>query len=282
MSASGSSTSAGTPTSSGTGASLTSSVPSSSFLRPDPSFPANPGPSGSGMPPPQCNDPQGCSSQPPPPATLYLYTFLSTLIILLLVSAGIIARSVVLRRRQQLAIANGTWIPPTVRLRENYTTRPRPIMFDAYAVPGKGGLEERWNAMQPFSACDIVPPQATKAPVPLPLPLPQADSIRTPLRDAARDEIRSVVRLHNPFRRRPPPAPPPAPPPVEQACTPPPVEPDTRQVHVAFLVSMPSLPPQNSEDLPYIEFGVLEAGVVDRGKTSEQSEGWVGDLATKA
>ncbi|KAJ7110738.1 hypothetical protein C8R43DRAFT_1139303 [Mycena crocata] len=240
------------------------------------SFLQGPGPSSSPTSPPTgCNDPHGCNS--PPPAALYLYTFLSTLIILLLVSSGIIARTIVLRRQQQRAIANGTWIPPTVRLREHYPTRPRPIMFNAYAAAGKGGIEERWNSMQPFSVSEILPP-ATKPPTPIPLPLPQADSIRTPFPDAARNEMRGVACLLNPFPR-PTPLPPSTP--VEAAIAPPPMDPDTRQVSMAFLVSMPSLSPHNPDRLPYIEFAVLEAEVVDRGKTSEKLDGGPADLEIK-
>ncbi|KAJ7037800.1 hypothetical protein C8F04DRAFT_1091565 [Mycena alexandri] len=232
-----------------------------------------------------CNDSQNCSA--PPPATLYLYTFLSTLIILLLVSAGIIARSVVLRRRQRIAIANGTW--PANRRRENYlATRKRPVMFDTYVAapqPGDGSKpdegEERWSAMKPFSASDIAPPPMK--PAPLPLPVSVAHS--APMRQATLDQMRSVVHRYNPFHS------PPAPPsPVEPSAPPPPLPPtdpsmshssySPSQVRVAFLVAMPSPPEQeqqqlaeddDEEELPYLEFGVLDVDVVDLGRTSSQS-----------
>ncbi|KAJ7670655.1 hypothetical protein DFH06DRAFT_1320588 [Mycena polygramma] len=285
-------------TSSALSESATSSSSSSSFGSSarvsGPTFTFTPSPSGN---PPQCGDPQGCGS--PPPATLYLYTFLSTLIILMLVSAGIIARSVVLRRRQRLAIANGTWVSP--RPRENYAARPRPVMFDAYlaaAADGKKEDEERWSAMKPFSASDVAPPR--KTPVLPPMESPQAP--HEPIRRAARDQMRSVVRLYSPFRslQLPPPAPPP-PPMIELApssssstSAPPRSSPSPTQLRVALLVAMPfepSTPKQkeddadaDDEDLPYLEFGVLEADVVDVGRTSGGEEGVSAgaDLDTKS
>ncbi|KAF7338842.1 hypothetical protein MSAN_02207100 [Mycena sanguinolenta] len=146
-----------TPSSSSLGSSRSSFAASSSS-----SLAGSPSPSSNSGSQPPCTSPQGCPTGAPPPATLYLYTFLSTLIILLLVSGGIIARSVVLRRRQQIAIANGTWIPP--QRRENYSNRPRPLMFDAYLAMSAHGSkaknddEERWSCMKPFSASDISSP----------------------------------------------------------------------------------------------------------------------------
>ncbi|KAJ6596338.1 hypothetical protein DFH09DRAFT_1407508 [Mycena vulgaris] len=206
-----------------------------------PSFP----PRQSGMPPgAPCNDPQGCNA--PPPATLYLYTFLSTLIILLMVSGGIIARSVVLRRRQQIAIANGTWVSPTRRRESHYTTRPKPVMFDAYvAVDGKNGKEERWATIKPFFASDVAP----HIKCPLPPPHPETLLPSRAMRDV----------FYNPFR------PPPAPPPPAVEPVPPPLPAAATQIRVATLIAMPS---QDMEDLPYLEFGVLEADVVDHGKMS--------------
>ncbi|KAJ7719936.1 hypothetical protein B0H16DRAFT_393644 [Mycena metata] len=230
-----------------------------------------------------CNDLQNCSS--PPPATLYLYTFLSTLIILLLVSAGIITRSVFLRRRQRLAIANGTW--PANRRRENYlATRKRPVMYETYVAPPRSGgrskhdEEERWSAMKPFSASDIAPPPMK----PTPLPLPMSVAHTTSMQHSAAGQMRSVVHRYNPFRS------PPAPPsPVELSAPPPPLPPtdppmshtsySPSQVRVAFLVAMPSPPEQDQqlveddgeEELPYLEVGVLDVDVVDPGRMSSQS-----------
>ncbi|KAJ7306198.1 hypothetical protein DFH08DRAFT_902367 [Mycena albidolilacea] len=212
-----------------------------------------------------CDGPGGCSA--PPPATLYLYTFLSTLIILLMVSGGIITRSVVLRRRQQIAIANGTWVNP--HRRENYNNRPRPVMFDAYVATDTGGKnekeEERWASMKPFSASDCAPPAKSKPPVES-----GEASGHPPIRRTAQDQLRlSLVRLwHNPFRAPPAPPPPPA------------IEPESQpdlipsQVRVAFLVAMPwqGMSPKNEEEeeeeLPYLEFGVLDVDVADLGKLS--------------
>ncbi|KAJ6481309.1 hypothetical protein C8R47DRAFT_595359 [Mycena vitilis] len=271
-----------TPTSSSSSSSFGSGIRSQG-----PTFTFTPSPSGN---PPQCGDPQGCGS--PPPATLYLYTFLSTLIILMLVSAGIIARSVVLRRRQRLAIANGTWVSP--RPRENYAARPRPVIFDAYlaaaAADGKNEDEERWTAMKPFSASDIAPPGKTPA---LP-PVESPPAPHEPIRRVAREQMRSVVRRYSPFRplQLPPPAPPP--PMIELApssssssssaapCS----SPSPTQLRVALLIAMPFEPStpkpkvedaadgdDEDEDLPYLEFGVLEAEVLDTGRTSGGEEG---------
>ncbi|KAJ7216747.1 hypothetical protein B0H12DRAFT_342991 [Mycena haematopus] len=226
--------------------------------------------------PPFCTNPQGCPSGAPPPATLYLYTFLSTLIVLLLVSGGIIARSIVLRRRQQVAIANGTWVPP--QRRENYTIRPRPVLFEAYLAMGMHGSkikndeEERWSSMKPISASDIAPPVK---PVAVRPPVESAHNAHTPIRRAARDQIRSLVRLHTPFH--PPPVPPP-PPPIELVPQPPRISSPSDKVRVALLVAMPwqEVSPQKDEDevlLPYLEFGVLDADVVDLGKISGEGEG---------
>ncbi|KAJ7441089.1 hypothetical protein FB451DRAFT_119536 [Mycena latifolia] len=210
------------------------------------------GPPGMGMPPPpQCTDPQGCNA--PPPATLYLYTFLSTLIILLLVSGGIIARSVVLRRRQQIAIANG-WVPAPRRRENTYTTRPKPVMFDAYVVVDEPkSRAERWTAMKPFSASDVVPPPT----VPVSPPQPEPPQPARPTRSV----------FITPFRAPSPPPPPtfePAPPPSPSNST---------EVRVAVLVAMPSQdPPQDAEDLPYLEFGIVDVELVDNGKMSSQSD----------
>jgi hypothetical protein len=264
-----SSTSSGSSArSSSLGSSATSSVSSSvgsTAQGTSPTFtgfphpPPTGGPGGSNSP--QCNDPQGCAA--PPPATLYLYTFLSTLIILLLVSGGIIARSVVLRRRQQIAIANGTWAGP--RRRENFSNRPRPVVFEAYiATESQNDDEERWSSLKPFSASNVAPPTKT------PFPPPPASPHHVPIRRAARDQMRSILRLHNPFRSPPPPPPPPTielPP--QSSVIPSPSD----KVRVALLVAMPWQEPstptlEEEEELPYLEFGVLDVDVVDLGKTS--------------
>ncbi|KAJ6469316.1 hypothetical protein C8R45DRAFT_1016659 [Mycena sanguinolenta] len=265
-----------TPSSSTLGSSTSSfastSLSSSAGSVPSTSFPPTMSNNSGSQPP--CTNPQGCPNGAPPPATLYLYTFLSTLIILLLVSGGIIARSIVLRRRQQIAIANGTWIPP--QRRENYSNRPRPLMFDAYLAVGTHGTkakiddEERWSSMKPFSASDISPPPV-KSIVVSP-PVESVHDLHAPIRRAARAQIRNLMHLHSPFH--PPPAPPPpAPPPIELIPQPTTIPSLTEKVRIALLVAMPwQGVPQDKEDdeefLPHLEFGVLDADVVDVGKAS--------------
>ncbi|KAJ7859385.1 hypothetical protein B0H14DRAFT_2747162 [Mycena olivaceomarginata] len=248
MSSSSSRSSAGGSSRTSFVASSSSSSAGSSGLQTSPSFTGFPPsqPSGSaGSQHPMCDGPGGCS---PPPATLYLYTFLSTLIILLMVSGGIITRSVVLRRRQQIAIANGTWDNP--HRRENYSNRPRPVMFDAYVATDTGGKnekeEERWASMKPFSASDCAPPAKPKPPVES-----GEASGHPPIRHTARDQLRrSLVRASAP----------PPPPAIELES-----QPDLipSKVRVAFLVAMPwqGVSPKNEEEeeeeVPYLEFGVL-------------------------
>ncbi|KAJ7154531.1 hypothetical protein C8R46DRAFT_1227369 [Mycena filopes] len=270
-----------------------------------PSLPFPPHPSGDNSTPGSgpCSDPQGCGT--PPPATLYLYTFLSTLIILLVVSAGIITRSVVLRRRQQRAIADGTWVPPGRRRENAPGTRRRPVMFHAHVGARNTTLDQAeveakevgWGAMKPFSASDIAPPPLKPPAAVAPL-IPATDP---PGQRAARAQIQSVVRRYNPFRAPPPPplpVPPPPPPPLPTPPPPAASEPySPTQVRVAFLVAMPSPPPpldqhhqqylyqqgQQEKDkggagdgggdeeglqLPHLEFGVLDADVVDPGRRS--------------
>ncbi|KAJ7077608.1 hypothetical protein C8R44DRAFT_992879 [Mycena epipterygia] len=235
-----------------------SSSAGSSGKGPGPSLPLPPTPPPSGISS-QCNDPQGCSA--PPPATLYLYTFLSTLIILLLVSGGIIARSVVLRRRQQIAIENGTWASP--RRRENYSTRPKPVMFDAYvAAEGFKEEQERWSNMKPWSVSELARPLPSHVVPPQPeSQIPQP----VPLRRNPRGQMRSIFLIHNPLRQ-----PPIAPPPPAVELAPLPSQPEASQVRVAVFISMPS---QDTEELPYLELGVLHADIVDHGKMSSESDG---------
>ncbi|KAJ7078728.1 hypothetical protein B0H15DRAFT_954410 [Mycena belliarum] len=209
-------------------------------------------------PPPQCTDVNGCSA--PPPATLYLYTFLSTLVILLLVSSCIIGRSMVLRRRQQIAIANGTWIPPHRRQEQQRQTGPKPVMFEAYVVLDGTARNERWSAIKPFSASDVFSPATAPH-----LPISKLES-PTPAR-------RNL--FYSPFQ--PPPAPPP--PPVE--LKPPASASLANEVQVAIFVAMPqhnSLHGQGDEGPPYLEFGVLNAELVESGKLSSQSDGDVGAM----
>lgn len=118
---------------------------------------------------------------------------------------------------------------------------------------------------QPFSASDCAP--AAK-------PKPSAESGEASghgrIHRTARDQMRrSLVRLwHNPFRAPPAPPPPPA---IELES-----QPDLipSKVRVAFLVAMPwqGVSPKNEEDeeeeLPYLEFGVLDVDVADLGKLS--------------
>jgi len=154
-------------------------------------------------------------------------------------------------------------------------------MFEAYvASDAQTEEEERWNTMKPFSASDIAPP--VKAPVPPPTVSPH----HVPIRRAARDHMRSLVRLNNPFR--PPPAPPPLPPPaIELAPQSSVIPPPSAKLRVALLVAMPwqQVAPQDEdeEELPYLEFGVLDADVVDLGKVStSESESGRADLGTKS
>ncbi|KAJ7741776.1 hypothetical protein DFH07DRAFT_1063896 [Mycena maculata] len=217
----------------------------------------------SGLPP--------CSNGPcsAPPATLYLYTFLSTLIILMCVSAAIIVRSVILRRRQQIAIANGTWVTPTNRREHVYIARPRPQMFDLYIADGEKHDEKQWGAMKPLSASPIAEP--AKAPTRSPHPESMAAQ-HGPLRRAVREEIHDMLRF---FR-----APPAPPPPTMEPAVPSALPTPTTRVRVATLVAMPA---RETEELPYLEFGVLDAEVVDPGRMSAQSEGASegGDLGAK-
>ncbi|KAF8217520.1 hypothetical protein K438DRAFT_2881 [Mycena galopus ATCC 62051] len=220
------------------------------------SSPASPQNS-AGSEPPACSSPQGCPTGVLPSATLYLYTFLSTLIILL--------------------------IP---RRRENYSTRPRPVMYEAYlAMPAGGNRnddEERWGSMKPFSASDIAPPAKT----PVQLPAENSQPVHVPMHRAARAQMRSLVRLHSPFHS--PPVPPPPPPPAtELAAQSSVISAPPAKVRVAFLVAMPwqEVLPQDDEEeeLPYLEVGVLDVDVVDLGKMSgKEGESARADLGTKS
>jgi len=148
-------------------------------------------------------------------------------------------------------------------------------MFEAYvATDSKNEEEERWSSLKPFSASDIAPP--VKAPV----PPPTVTSHHVPIHRAARDQMRSLVRLHNPFR--PPPAPPPQPA-IELAPQPSVIPSPSAKVRVALLVAMPwqEVSPQEEEELPYLEFGVLDVDVVDLGKMSG-GESERPDLGTKS
>jgi len=154
-------------------------------------------------------------------------------------------------------------------------------MFEAYvASDAQTEEEERWSTMKPFSASDVAPP--VKAPVHPPAVSPQ----HVPIRRAARNHMRSMVRLNNPFRSPPAPSPPP-PPAIELAPQPSVVPSPSAKVQVALLVAMPwqQLAPQDEdeEELPYLEFGVLDADVVDLGKVStSESESGRADLGTKS
>jgi len=207
-----------------------------------------------------------CNAGPcsPPPATLYLYTFLSTLIILLLVSAAIILRSVVLRRRQQIAIANGTWVPPASRREHTHVHRPKPQMFDLYIAEGAKEENQEWGSMKPFSASDITESSKTPVVVSPPAAVPYIH-----IRQVVREEMRSMWRLQNPLR---PPQSAPPPPDVE-LTSPNPASSSPSRVRIATLVAMPSQGTDTeAEELPYLEFGILDADIVDHGRMSTQSE----------
>ncbi|KAJ7064098.1 hypothetical protein C8F01DRAFT_1130332 [Mycena amicta] len=157
--------SSGTPSSSSTDATTSTSAPGPVFFSSD-------GPQYSGSPLPPCNGP-GCPNATAPPAALYLYTFLSTLIVLLLVSCAIILRSLLLRRRQRIAMENGTWIPPHMpfagsgrRTRNPFAGMPKPVLFDVHFQPTGGSpatshmpevADARWAGLQPFYASSISP-----------------------------------------------------------------------------------------------------------------------------
>ncbi|KAJ6575788.1 hypothetical protein B0H10DRAFT_2103852 [Mycena sp. CBHHK59/15] len=257
--------------------STTASSTAVSTVQAGPSFslsagatPSNPPP----PPPPPCNDPQGCNTPPPPlcivifllpsslPSFLTLptvYTFLSTLIILLLVSGGIIARSVVLRQRQRIAMANGTWMPPG-RREAVVHVRAKPVIFDAH-VAGRdsAGLEQRWHTMKPFAASTI-PPARPRSPTSLRLVSSPAPGLRT-----AHGGMRNVLRLYNILRSSSP-----SPLSTTELQSPPAAAPSP-PLRVAVFVCMPCS--IQGDELPHMEFGVLEAEVVDPRKKSSQSDG---------
>jgi len=136
------------------------------------------------------------------------------------------------------------------------------MMFDAYvAAEGSKEEEERWSNMKPWSVSELAQP----FPSPVAAPEPESESPQpAPLRRNPRDQIRSIFLIHNPLRR-----PPIAPPPPMVELAPLPSQPDASQVRVAVLVSMPS---QDTEELPYLEFGVLDADIIDHGKMSSESD----------
>jgi len=133
-------------------------------------------------------------------------------------------------------------------------------MFDAYVVAeGAKGGGERWGIMKPFSASDAAPP-------------PKITGTRTQPDAGQHALTRDAMSLrgfgfHNPFR------PPPAPPPPNIELAPSSTSFPPEHVRVAVLIAMPSQHAEEEEDeLPYLEFGVLDAEVVDTGKMSSQSE----------
>ncbi|KAJ7647941.1 hypothetical protein FB45DRAFT_894821 [Roridomyces roridus] len=197
---------------------------------------------------PSASSSSKCSAGPcaPPPATLYLFTFLSTIIILFLVAGGLLLRGYVLRRRQFLAIANGTWVPPG-RLQD----APRPEMYEIY-INGKHSIRgaEPWGSFKPLSA----------APIPS-IPTPPDVHATTPsIRRALYQEIRHTWRLYSPFH------PPPTSAYEEQLATPAEVD---SQVRVAAFVSMPSQEGVD-EGLPHLEFGVVDVDMAQpRRKSSD-------------
>jgi hypothetical protein len=92
-------------------------------------------------------------------SALYLYTFLATLLLLLGISAAIVCRSIIVRRRTRRlieeAIANGTWIPPAVRVPVNLAEKP--LLYDVYTEldpEQEGEMQEKaamWNDILPVS-----------------------------------------------------------------------------------------------------------------------------------
>jgi len=164
-------------------------------------------------------------------------------------------------------VANG-WVP--TRRRENYSSRTQPVMFEVFVAPdGKKDEEGRWSRMKPFSAADIVLPAKVS------VPPPTENRQQVAMDRSAREQMQSIVRFalrHG--NLRPPPAPPP--PVIELAPPSSPTSPSPTQVRVGFLVAMPSqaVPSQDEEEeLPYLEFGTLDVGVVDAGKMSGTDEG---------
>ncbi|KAJ6587999.1 hypothetical protein B0H19DRAFT_1097657 [Mycena capillaripes] len=98
--------------------------------------------------PPTHTPPAPCLASPP-----IVYTFLATLILLLGVSSAIVFRSLLLRRRHRRmiaeAIANGTWVPPTPRVRVDLRKKPR--LWDAWVAPpvlgGGAGEKDEWDGI---------------------------------------------------------------------------------------------------------------------------------------
>ncbi|KAJ7506976.1 hypothetical protein B0H11DRAFT_187814 [Mycena galericulata] len=150
-------------TSSSTG-SVSNASPTSSFSEPQtftqpfPSF--SPSPSGGpilggGNGGQDNNNGQNAGIQPS--AQLYLYTFLATLILLLGVSSAIVMRSLILRRRHRRmveeAIANGTWVPPTPRVKVDLRKKPR--LWDAHIAPPV--LDARADEWEGIMVCIFIP-----------------------------------------------------------------------------------------------------------------------------
>ncbi|KAF7314141.1 hypothetical protein HMN09_00573300 [Mycena chlorophos] len=242
----------------------------------------------------------GCDQGFAPPAALYLYTFLTTLLILLFVSAGIVLRSVYLRRQMRIAIANGTWVPPpTIRVggvrssrRGNpYAKLPVPKIFDTYLAWEKDSgdiTDTRWRELQPFCALPAPEPEATRPP-PAPPPPPPFETPAPARRlSLARRIARPFVAAFHYFY----------PPDHEPAPTPTPPEPDlplpgshkpkedqsahppeiARCLQLALLIAMP-VPfssrdsrsddaDEPEEELPYVEFAVLDVDVADSSDDS--------------
>ncbi|KAJ6615210.1 hypothetical protein B0H10DRAFT_1950059 [Mycena sp. CBHHK59/15] len=174
-------------------------------------------------------------------------------------SGGIIARSVVLRQRQRIAMANGTWMPPG-RREAVVHVRAKPVIFDAH-VAGRdsAGLEQRWHTMKPFAASTI-PPARPRSPTSLRLVSSPAPGLRT-----AHGGMRNVLRLYNIFRSSSP-----SPLSTTELQSPPAAAPSP-PLRVAVFVCMPCS--IQDDELPHMEFGVLEAEVVDPRKKSSQSDG---------
>lgn len=94
------------------------------------------------------------------------------------------------------------------------------------------------------------------------LPLPETAQY-VPIRHAVREEMRSIWHHYRP---------PPVPPPIDVELASPSAASSPTRVRVATLVAMPSQE-IDAEDLPYLEFGVLETDIMDQGRMSSQSDG---------
>ncbi|KAJ6615742.1 hypothetical protein B0H10DRAFT_2039461, partial [Mycena sp. CBHHK59/15] len=198
-----------------------------------------------------------------------VYTFLAVLTILLLVSTAILARSAALRRRERTAVA---WAVPGCPHRDAGDAKP--TLFEAHvagpevdaARDAARAEEQRWHNMKPLSAS--MSANAPGAPRLPPSSRWHSNSSPTPSLRAAWGEIRrgsgNGFRLDDassPALGSLPPAEPPPPTPAA--------------LRIALIVSMPMPCRIQDDEIPCMEFGVVEADVVDPGKMSSRPDGGI-------